>query len=374
MEGGSQEGGQSLNGNFTGIDLVSREEFADILSGIPVGAQHAVTEVAKVMKALHDEHESRSLIADRAEQARRTAVAENVNLLARIGELEARVAEMEGQLRETRETRDARIREVEVRDARIREVEEDCNTRVNQLQEELTTLRPAIDRARETFMDATTLNLAECPIPLSDGSVMDLNSIIQVLVMPQQVEQGLFFDGTVNSTFQHPQTRQPVRVLDANIIRFVHNIAASLGMRITGPYTMQHSLSPIGQNPIVWRDYPIEAQLGIFLKIVELFRGRIDPNAPAVAIGNASVTAQPRSNHFLRISRARNVHIVRHADPNVPGDRDEVNVTWDITFSLLVIRNDNTAVNYHVRMHCNRPFPTRGFRFTGVAAEMQPPA
>ena len=357
MEGGSQEGGQSLNGNFTGIDLVSREEFADMLTGIPPGAQHAVLEVAKVMKTLYDEHESRSLVADRAEQARRTAVAENVNLLVRVGELE-------GQLRETQETRDARIREVE----------EDCNTRVNQLQLELTTLRPAIDRAREIFTDATTLNLAECPIPLSDGSVMDLNSIIQVLVMPQQVEQGLFFDGTVNSTFQHPQSRQPVRILDANIIRFVHNIAASLGMQITGPYTMQHSVHQIGQNPIVWRDYPIEAQLGVFLKIVELFRGRIDPNAPAVAIGNASVTAQPRSNHFLRISRARNVQIVRHADPLVPGDRDEVNVTWDVTFSLLVIRNDNTAVNYHVRMHCNRPFPTRGFRFTGVAAEMQPPA
>lgn len=367
-DGGFGAGPSQEGGNFPAIDLAARVELEELMQENPPEAQKMITDMAKLLSKLHKEKVAQRLVS---ETTQRNLDTTNSELTARIEELERLLAAaneqraaMETRVAEGGQQRQEMQRSLNGRDNRIRELTGRLRTTEDRLAsqeageaERLRAPQEALNRARGMFDDIVTLHLSNCPIPISNGNVMDLDTIIQLLVTPMM--QGLHFTGGVDSEFMYPASRTAVRIMDPAIIRFIHSIADGLGIQITVPYAIQYSEHGVQQDP-VWRDYTIDQQLRIFLEIVNLHRTRIDENMPHVNVPDTFRTFHTLGNHVFTINRTR---------------RGETNV-WDIAFSVFVVRNDGAGAMmgaaHPARMVCNIRFPTRGFVFAGVPDELQP--
>jgi hypothetical protein len=137
-------------------------------------------------------------------------------------------------------------------------------------------LKTTIGAVKDHFYDVVSADVAVCPVLLTSGNVMGFESVVDLWLHSD------FFDGRVNSPFVCPLTRQAISVAEISSVVAVAEIAKSLGLNMTMPFSFDYdsNRAPENFNPMSaththkWVTYDVESQLQLFAALIVLYRDR----------------------------------------------------------------------------------------------------
>ena len=236
---------------------------------------------------------------------------------------------------------------------------------VRRLQDDLTAANKsdrAVQKALDVFNDPVTLRLMKCPIPVSNGRLMDMESVINLFINGSS-KQTIFFNGTLDSKFEDPVTQESVTIMGPEVIRLVHEIAKALGLAIELPHCFEFTQEPMDhEGCVTWEPYAIDDQMRILLQILLMHRERETVQADAMATKTVTVAKR----HHITFTRTPQETITYHANPHINNDRDVVETHHNIDYTLCVINVLGRGVQHDIRFNCRVQLDLEKFNFAGV--------
>ena len=317
---------------------------ADVIRECSPDSQRQLLEIAKLLQ--------------KHSQEKQTA-ATDVNTLR--NELQAEVdrrTEVERDLQEAHEQAADDQKLIENLGKRV----DDCDRSIVQMRARLNRVQGmerALETARAQFVDTVTLEEMKCPIPLSDGEVQDMETVIQHFINSPP-NPNLKFNGKLEECqFVNPRTREIVHIMCPLVIRFVQTAFANLGMRAEMPFYFEYSEAPVADpSDIVWRPYEVEFQLAILLQILLMHRERNDQE-------NATRMLTTKPNHLFTIKRTKESIVAFQAN-----DHHDHDITTDrhrITYALCIIDIAGVGHAHHVRFKTPQVLNLQDFILGDVA-------
>lgn len=242
---------------------------------------------------------------------------------------------------------------------------------VTRLEQELATARTlradkekaerALRNALQIFNDQVTLVAMKCPIPVSNGRLLDMESVIESF-MRGSATQRIFFDGTLNSKFEDGVNGEAVTVMGAEVIRLVHDIAKTLGLKIEMPYWFEYTEEPREQEGyITWKKYEIDDQLRILLQVLLMHREREAVQIDAMATKTVTVAKK----HHITFKRTSQEVVIHHRNPAIANDQDITETQYIINYTLCVINAEGRGLQHDINYSYRVPLDLDGFTFAG---------
>ena len=143
------------------------------------------------------------------------------------------------------------------------------------LQGRLSEFQAREEDTKDMFYDDVAYGTARCPIPLTSGKYMGLETVMRYWL------KSSYFDGKATSMFQCPLSRQLVRVQDMSVVKMVFDLASRIGIDVTAPLFFQYdiNIAPSGEQADDeyhprWEAYGIESQLHLMAALIALYRDR----------------------------------------------------------------------------------------------------
>ena len=242
---------------------------------------------------------------------------------------------------------------------------------VARLEQELATARTlradkekaerAVRNALQIFNDQVTLVPMKCPIPVSNGRLLDMESVIESF-MRGSATQRIFFDGTLNSKFEDGVSGEAVTVMGAEVIRLVHDIAKTLGLKIEMPYWFEYTEEPREQEGyITWKKYEIDDQLRILLQLLLMHRERETVQIDALATKTVTVAKK----HHITFTRTSKEVVIHHRNPAIANDVDITETQHTINYTLCVINAGGRGAQHDIHYSYRVPLDLDGFTLAG---------